>query len=88
MKNVMITTSHRGVFLCQVNGQDLTQRTLTNLKNCRMVVRWRNGEGLQGMANYGPTENCQLSPMSDIEVIHDITAIFTVKDEAAKKIWV
>lgn len=84
----MVTTKHRGVFLAQVPAdKDLTAETLTDLKNARMVIRWRNGKGLQGMAKSGPTSNCKLSPMSDIPVIHSVTAVFDVTDEAAAKIW-
>mgnify|MGYP000644476292 CR=1 FL=1 len=37
MKNILVTTQHRGVFFAQVDdNSDLTQRTLTNLKNCKM----------------------------------------------------
>ena len=88
MKNVLITTQHRGVFCCKVpKTYDLTPKTLTNLKDCRMVIKWRNGEGLQGMCKYGPTEDCMLSPQSGIEVIHDVTGVFNITDEAASKIW-
>jgi hypothetical protein len=88
MKKIMITTEYRGVFCAQIEeNADLTPRTLTGLKNARMVITWRNGEGLQGMANYGPTSNCKLSPISDIEVIHGVTAVFLISEEAAKNIW-
>jgi hypothetical protein len=88
LRNIMITTQHRGVFLAQVKaGQDLTPKTLTDLKNACMVVRWRNDEGLQGMARTGPTDNCKISPQSDLLVVHDVTAVFDVSDTAAAKIW-
>ena len=87
-KNVMITTQHRGVFLAQVSeDMDLTTKTLENLQNCRMVIRWRNGKGLTGMANSGPTSECKLSPLANIPVLHDVTAVMDVTDEAAAKIW-
>lgn len=89
MLNILLTTKHRGVFVAQVDEDtDLTKKTLTNLKNGKMVIKWRNREGLQGIANYGPTENCKLSAMSDIPVIHDVTAIFAITDKAAQKIWI
>lgn len=88
MKNILVTTKHRGVFCAQVpKDKDLTPTSLTDLKNAKMVIRWRSGKGLQGMANSGPTEDCLLSASSDIAVIHDITAVFYISDEAAKKIW-
>lgn len=89
MQNILITTEFRGVFVAQIKqGADLTPRTLTGLKNARMVIKWRNGEGLQGMCKYGPTPSCMLSPVSDIPVIHGVTAVFAITDEAAKKIWI
>ena len=88
LRNIMITTEFRGVFVAQIDeNADLTPRTLTGLKNARMVIRWKNGEGLQGMANYGPTNDCKLSPVSDIPVIHGVTAVFEITHAAAKKIW-
>ena len=88
MLNIMVTTSNKGVFCCQVaDNEDLSTKVLKNLKNCRMVVKWRNNEGLLGMANYGPTANCLLSPMADLITLHDVTAIFQVTDKAAGLIW-
>ena len=87
MKNVLITTEYRGVFLAQVEeSADLTLRTITGLKNGIMVINWRNGKGVQGIALEGP-ENCKLSAMTDIPVLHGVTAVFSVTNEAAKKIW-
>ena len=88
MKNVMITTEHRGVFLAQVDDDnDLTRKTLTDLYNVRMVIRWRNGQGLSYMALHGPTLDCKLAPAIDWPVIHDVTSVAAVTDEAAAKIW-
>lgn len=84
----MITTKHRGVFLGQVKtNTDLTAKTLTDIANCKMVIKWRNGKGLDYMASHGPTDKCMVSPGHDVEVLHDITAVWKVSDEAAAKIW-
>jgi hypothetical protein len=41
MKNILITTAHRGVWFAQVEeSKDLTTETLTDLKNCRMAIYW------------------------------------------------
>ena len=88
MKNLMFTTKHRGVFVGKVADEmDLTPTTLTNIKEARMVIRWRGGNGVQGIAAEGPTENCKLSSISDIDVLHDVTGVFPVSDAAAEKIW-
>lgn len=86
MKAVLITTEYRGVFFGQVSKEDdLTQRTLTNIKNCRMAINWRNGKGVQGLASDGPDSQCKIGSASDVEVMHGVTAVFTVTKEAAKK---
>lgn len=87
MKNIIVTTQHRGVWFAQVEeGKDLTAKTLTNLKNCRMAIYWGTDKGLQQLCKTGPTKDSRISPPSDIEVLHDITAVFSVTDEAAE-IW-
>jgi hypothetical protein len=86
MKNVLITTQHRGVWFAQVDeAQDLTPRTLTNLKNTRMAIYWNTTRGLQELCEDGPNDGTKMSAISPIEVLHDITAVFSVSDKAAAK---
>lgn len=86
--NILITTEHRGVFLAQTTEKtDLTQKHIEHLRRVKMVVKWRNGDGLPGMAKYGPTDNCKISSEADAPIIRDVTAVWTVTDEAAAKIW-
>lgn len=87
MKNILITTAHRGVWFAQVDpSTDLSLRTLTGLKKCRMAIYWNTKKGLQELAAIGPNSGSKISVASGIEVIHDVTAIFEVTDEAAK-VW-
>lgn len=84
MKNVLITTQHRGVWFAQVeHAANLTQKTLTNLKNCRMAIYWGTNKGVHQLCCTGPTESSRISSPSDIEVLHDVTAVFSVTDKAA-----
>lgn len=84
-KNVLITTEHRGVWFAKVaKGADLTQKTLTNLKDCRMAIYWGTDKGLQQLCATGPTSSSRISSPSDIAVLHDITAVFDVTDKAAE----
>ncbi len=86
MKSILITTEYRGVFFGLVERDvDLTQKTLTNIKSCRMAINWRNGKGVQGLASDGPDNQCKIGSMSDVEVMHGVTAIFTVTEEAKEK---
>jgi len=85
MKNVLITTKHRGVWFAQVDkGMDLTTPTLTNLKNCRMAIYWGTNKGLHQLCETGPTPSSKISNPADISVLHDITAVFDVTDKATK----
>ncbi len=87
MKNVLITTEHRGVFFAQVDEtMDLTTKNLTNLKNCRMAIVWGTTKGVMQLAETGPTNNSRIGAKADVDIMHDITAVFTVTDKAAE-IW-
>ncbi len=87
MKNVIITTAHRGVWFAQVDANlDLTSKTLTGLKNCKMAIYWGTEKGLHQLAHTGPTAKSKISAPADIEVLHDVTAVFPVTDNAAE-VW-
>ena len=86
MKNILVTTEHRGVWFAQVkDNHRLTEKTLTNLENCRMAIYWGTTKGVQQLADTGPTESSKISAPSDIPVLHDVTAVFSVSPEAAEK---
>lgn len=86
MKNILITTQHRGVFFAQVDEKlDLTARTLTDLKNCRMAIYFGTTKGVMELANDGPTKDSKIGARADVDVMHDVTAVFSVSDKAAEK---
>lgn len=87
MTPVLITTQHRGVFVAYAESKEgLHEKTLKNLKKVRMVINWRNSQGVQGIAQNGP-ENCKLSATTDAMVLHDVTAVFEITPQAEKEIW-
>lgn len=88
MKALLITTKHRGVFYAEAQSNaDLTQSTLTDLKNCRMAIRWNTTKGLMELAEDGPNEKSKISSPANIAVLHDVTAVFEVT-EKAKAAWI
>lgn len=88
MRNILVTTEHRGVWFAQVEeSADLTPTTLTNLKNCRMAIYWGTKKGLQELCETGPTKDSRISAPADIVALHKVTAVFDVTDEAAQKVW-
>ena len=88
MINVLITTKHRGVFAARAtDATDLTAEHITSLKDVKMVVRWRNLNGLPFFAKHGPTDKCKVSDSADAYIVRDVTAVFAISNEAASKIW-
>jgi hypothetical protein len=87
LKNILITTKHRGVWFAQVAPDaDLSPTTLHNLKNCRMAIKFGTTKGVHELCETGPTRLSKISAKADIEVLHDVTAVFSVTDKAAR-IW-
>lgn len=88
MKSVILTTEHRGVFFGQVaDDADLTTKTLKDIKNARMAISFGTTKGIMELAETGPTSNSKIGAPADIEVLHDITAVISVSDEAREK-WI
>lgn len=86
-RNILVTTAHRGVWFAQVSPDaDLTAKMLTDLRNCRMAIYWGTTKGLQQLCHTGPTESSRISAPADIPVLHDVTAVFAVTDQAAA-VW-
>ena len=87
-KSVILTTAHRGVFYAEIDeAADLTKESLTDLKNCRMAIYWGTKKGVMQLAETGPTEASRISAKADIPVLHGVTAVFSVSDEARAK-WI
>ncbi|MEM6546471.1 MAG: hypothetical protein AAF713_01870 [Pseudomonadota bacterium] len=82
MKPVLVTTSHRGVFAGLVaDDADITPRTLA-LKGAMMCIKWRHRRGVMGLADKGPSKDCLIGAVADIPVLHDVTAVFDMTQEA------
>lgn len=85
MKKVLVTTKHRGVFGGEVpDDQDLTVTQMA-LTNARMAIKWGTTRGLMQLCDTGPTASSKISAPADIPMLHDITAVFSISDEAWAK---
>jgi len=82
MKQVLVTTAHRGVFAGQIeDDQDLSVKAMP-LFNARMAIKFGTTKGVMQLAETGPTSASKISAPADIPMLHDITAIFAVTEEA------
>lgn len=85
MKPVLVTTQHRGVFAGLVPAnQDMTARTVA-LQGAKMAIYWGTTKGVMELAQTGPTSKSRISAAADIPALHDVTAIFTISEEAWQK---
>lgn len=85
MKPVLITTAHRGVFGGLIpESQDLSARSMA-LSHARMAIRWGTTRGLMELCDTGPTPSTHLSAVADIPILHDITGVFAITEEAWRK---
>lgn len=82
MKNVLITTTHRGVFAGQISDdQDINAKTMP-LMNAKMAIYWGTKKGVMELCYTGPTTTSRVSAPADIPAIHDITGVFAITDAA------
>ena len=85
MRQVLVTTEHRGVFAGQIDdNQDINAKTMP-LKNARMAIRWGTTKGLLQLCETGPTDKSKISTVADIPALHDITAVMAITDKAWDK---
>ena len=84
MKHVLVTTKHRGVFYGMVDeNSDLSQSTL-KLLDAKMAIYWGTTKGVAQLAHTGPTDKSKIGAPATV-LIHDVTAVWDVTDEAAEK---
>lgn len=81
----LITTQHRGVFAGEIDdAQDLAVKAMP-VRGARMAIRFGTTRGLMQLAETGPTADSRISAPADIPMLHDITAVFAITDEAWAK---
>lgn len=80
---VLVTTKHRGVFFGWIDPATKAATTLT-LKRCRNCIYWASScGGVLGLAAKGPNSDCKIGTEAPEVVLHDITSVSEVTEEAA-----
>lgn len=87
MKQVLITTAHRGVFAGEIaDDQDLSAKSMP-VQNAKMAIYWATTRGVMELASIGPNSRSKISLPANIPMLNDITAIFEITPEAWQK-WI
>jgi hypothetical protein len=85
MKQILVTTKHRGVFAGEVSDDfDMFQRAFP-LSNAKMAIYFGTTRGLMELCETGPTNSSKISAPANIPMLHDVTAIFDITPEAWAK---
>lgn len=84
MRNVIVTTVHKGVFMGQVPNNTRASQTEVKVKGAKMAIYWGTSKGLFELADTGPTSKSRISAPADVDLV-DVTSIVEVTDEAAEK---
>jgi hypothetical protein len=85
MKQVLITTAHRGVFAGEIaDDQDLSAKAMP-LQNAKMAIYWGTTRGVMELASVGPNGRSKISLPANIPMLNDITAIFEITPQAWAK---
>jgi hypothetical protein len=85
MKQVLVTTAHRGVFAGEIPAeQDIAAKAMP-LQNARMAIYWGTTKGLMELCQTGPTTKSRISAPANIPMLHDITAVFDITAAAWAK---
>lgn len=86
LEPVLVTTEHRGVFFGWIDPTEKTNKLSVTLKKCRNCIRWAASVGgFLGLASKGPDQNCTIGTEAPSVILHDVTSVSDVTDEAAKK---
>ena len=84
MRAILITTKHRGVFYGEVeDSEPIDGEHIKNVRMARMAICFGTEHGVAQLAATGPTENSKIGSAADMPIIRDVTAVWSVTDEAA-----
>ena len=86
---LLVTTSHRGVF---IGYGTMTNESTIALTDARMCVYWTADlHGVLGLATIGPKSGCKLGPTVSTITLRDVTAVIACSADAEanwkKEIW-
>lgn len=85
LRPVLVTTKHRGVFAGLIPANQDVTVTQMPLQQARMAIYWGTTKGVLELAETGPTAKSKISAVADVPMLHDITGLFAITEEAWQK---
>ena len=84
---ILVMTEHDGVFAGLFDGDPTADhKDQITVTEARICVYWASDmNGVLGLAQMGPSEECRISPAVEKLTIYDITAIAEITPEAWKR---
>jgi len=83
-RQVIITTEYRGVYHGTLRSHNKSGRECV-LDNANMAIYWGTTEGVDQLANTGPTEKSKIAAMAPDVWLCGLTSVVTCTDDANKK---
>ncbi len=84
-KPVLVTTEHRGVFFGWIDPECETDKSIA-VENCKLCLYWSTDvHGFLGLASHGPTANCRIGAAAPRVLLHDVTSVTDVSEEAVAR---
>ena len=83
---VLVTTEGSGVFFGRIKNESEANNNPVVVQDCHMCVYWDRGvKGVLGLASRGPGDASKISGGGNTYRLHNVTAVATISEDAAKK---
>jgi hypothetical protein len=82
-RHVLITTQYRGVYQGELVSNDPVNRSCV-LENANMVIKWGTSDGVDQLANTGPTSNSKIAAMAPKIELYGLTSLVDCSPKAVK----
>lgn len=62
---VLVTTEHRGIFFGYADKNDIGNKAVIELTDCRNAIYFTGTGGFLGLASFGPNSSCRIGATVD-----------------------
>jgi hypothetical protein len=84
MRHVLVTTKYKGVYQGVLKNHDIDREQCV-LLDANMAIRWGTTDGVDQLANTGPTDNSKIAAMAPEVWLCGLTSIADCTEVAIEK---